>query len=542
MYLVMVDTTQIQPYIFGSNRLRENIGASYLVAQATGAWAHAAARAAAGGAEHCAPGSADDLRHIENTAGLEAEVVNDGGGNYRVLFRTSEQVERFARALSHTVLEKAPGLQIVMAHVELQPGASLFEASEDLGLQLAGRKRERALPAPQLGLGVTLACQSTGLPASGIARPRKQDAYPASPEIHAKLSATRPGDERLRALLDLAEGFDYPADLDKLGRSREEFSYIGVVHADGNGMGQRFRTVGQECRHDNLRYIETLRRLSQAVDEAGRAALRDTRDALMRRMVERADGKIVHCDWEGKPLVEIAPGEPDEPDAHVLFVPFRPIVFGGDDVTFVCDGRLALTLALEYLQHFEQRAQGLPGGPGSACAGIAIVKSHYPFARAYALAEDLARSAKQHRRKEGIDGACLDWHFAMSGLAGDIEEIRRREYKVPAGDLTLRPVEVSAADARFRTWPVINRGIDEFQGKDWAGRRNKVKALRDALRQGGDAVQAFLTKFNGGRSLPSVHPLPANWPQKGWQSEFCGYFDAVELADWFVPLDGGAQA
>jgi hypothetical protein len=30
MHLVVVDTAQIQPYIFGSNRLRENIGASHL--------------------------------------------------------------------------------------------------------------------------------------------------------------------------------------------------------------------------------------------------------------------------------------------------------------------------------------------------------------------------------------------------------------------------------------------------------------------------------------------------------------------------------
>jgi len=39
MYLIVVDTMQIQPYIFGSNRLRENLGASYLVAQATEDWA-----------------------------------------------------------------------------------------------------------------------------------------------------------------------------------------------------------------------------------------------------------------------------------------------------------------------------------------------------------------------------------------------------------------------------------------------------------------------------------------------------------------------
>jgi hypothetical protein len=39
MHLVVVDTAQIQPYIFGSNRLRENIGASHLVAESTEAWA-----------------------------------------------------------------------------------------------------------------------------------------------------------------------------------------------------------------------------------------------------------------------------------------------------------------------------------------------------------------------------------------------------------------------------------------------------------------------------------------------------------------------
>jgi hypothetical protein len=37
--LLIVDTSQIQPYVFGSNRLRENIGASHLVASATDGWA-----------------------------------------------------------------------------------------------------------------------------------------------------------------------------------------------------------------------------------------------------------------------------------------------------------------------------------------------------------------------------------------------------------------------------------------------------------------------------------------------------------------------
>ena len=38
LVVTVLDTTGIQPYIFGSNRLRENVGASYLVSQATDEW------------------------------------------------------------------------------------------------------------------------------------------------------------------------------------------------------------------------------------------------------------------------------------------------------------------------------------------------------------------------------------------------------------------------------------------------------------------------------------------------------------------------
>ena len=37
-YLLLIDTTQTQRYIFSSNRMRENIGASYLIAKATTEW------------------------------------------------------------------------------------------------------------------------------------------------------------------------------------------------------------------------------------------------------------------------------------------------------------------------------------------------------------------------------------------------------------------------------------------------------------------------------------------------------------------------
>jgi hypothetical protein len=38
LVVTVLDTTGIQPYIFGSNRLRENVGASYLVSQTKDEW------------------------------------------------------------------------------------------------------------------------------------------------------------------------------------------------------------------------------------------------------------------------------------------------------------------------------------------------------------------------------------------------------------------------------------------------------------------------------------------------------------------------
>ncbi len=78
------------------------------------------------------------------------------------------------------------------------------------------------------------------------------------------------------------------------------------------------------------------------------------------------------------------------------------------------------------------------------------------------------------------------------------------------------------------------------QRKPWAGRRNKVKALREALRAGPDAVRLFL------RNLPdnaaSCHGLlalasaRAMRPPPAGRGSICIYFDAIEALDFYVPL------
>lgn len=557
MRLIIVDTNQIQSYIFGSNRLRENLGASHLVAMATEMWAHSAVRAATHRHNINSDGTLDATKHINDSkADLDAEVLYGGGGNFVVVFRNDEGAKAFSRELSRKALKDAPNLQLVISQQPFDWGESLYEKVKAAFKRLAEEKRARPLSVPLLGLGVTVMCQSTALPAAGVTpRIRNEPGYPASAEILAKIdTATKKGlqpseaDARLHQDIPIAPNYDYPADFEHLGGTKGEYSHLAIVHADGNGIGQRILAIGraQPTADKNRDYVNSLRSFSDKIEEAAQAALNRTLARLVRRLQLDGGDRIVHKNAVGKFLVEI---DLTPTEGGLLYLPFRPIIFGGDDVTFVCDGRLGLSMAVAYLQAFEEETARRPecGGRITACAGIAIVKNHYPFARAYALADELCKSAKRYRRHEDLEGSCLDWHFALSGLSGDIEEIREREYKAPEGRLTLRPVMLTANPKKpQRAWTVVWKGIEAFQdlppstGPDqkpkWSTRRNKIKALRDALRTGRESVKHFRMKFNENNPLPEVEPSMANLATEGWQGDFCGYFDAIELADWFIPL------
>jgi hypothetical protein len=215
-------------------------------------------------------------------------------------------------------------------------------------------------------------------------------------------------------------------------------------------------------------------------------------------------------------------------------LPFRPIVFGGDDLTFVCDGRLGLTLAARYLQEFEEETRKVGLKHLHACAGVAVVKVHYPFARAYQLSEALAGSAKRYVRDNPPDDfSALDWHFAAGGLLGSLDEIRTREYQVSEGMLTMRPLRLQEQRPEWRTWPRFVHVVEEFT-ENWADRRNKVIALRGALREGIAAVRRFLTAY--GEKLPTLDESVGSLQETGWSGHICGYFDAIEALDFYVPL------
>jgi hypothetical protein len=530
--LSLIDTSGIQSYIFGSNRLRENIGASQRV--------HAATTSAVQQVIQEALNEQHDLSNLsselplESTPERQCEVIYTGGGNVLLLCRSTTIAKKIVHDLSLHLHIHAPGLQFIAAHLEFDwQNEPLGDQGDTPGVlsrlsaRLAHAHQHRPPAAPLYGLGVTLDCPSTGLPA--IARepdpPPNTPARMVSASTLGKLHARAAADTRLKTLLgeDALDNYAIPTELDSLGRSRDEQSYIAVVHIDGNGMGTRFRQAGQAS-PTNRATIHAVRSLSQQINETASKALKQTIEALLACLVVEAPPEHPWSSDRNSLLHSLA----HDRASKRPYLPFRPLVFGGDDVTFVCDGRLGLALAAHFLDAFEQTTAELPGGRAHACAGVAIVKSHFPFARAYALAEDLCDNAKKALRAANLTRSALDWHIAASGRTDNIKAIRKRAYQTTTGAaLTARPVLFAPDDQtppewKSGTWPQVQQTVATLNyAQDWRERRNKVLALRDVLRQGSAAVAQFQSRYQI-ETLPHTNPAML--------------FDAIEAMGFLLPL------
>ena len=577
--ITVLDTGGIQSFIFGSNVLRENVGASELVHWATRLWAFEALDSLniphnvnLEAAKIDEIGSLYSDSFVVNGSDAEgAEVLYAGGGNTVILFQGKEplaKAQEFVYQLSRRLLVEAPGLNLYAAHQPYEWGKkpSIPETIQN-ALKELGRQKGKAIESrPALGWPVTAACTSTGLPANHHHPDEKGktgSASRANRQVAAKWWAALAPEEnratdrldartRLRALLpEVGKGkeFDWSDDLDLLGDLPErDDSYIAVVHADGNGMGQRIKELGdlwKEQRENPRGYINAMRGLSTSVQATAQKALKETLRTVLGHLTDHSGpGPRRHAT---KRDYRIENGERKLIKVQKIF-PVRPVVFGGDDVTLVCAGPWGLAVATRYLAELEKLE--MDDGQGGktrpyACAGVAIVKTHYPFFQAYKLSEDLIKKAKGLSKElAGKKASTIDWHLTTTGLHGDLDTIRAREYSTPTGPLTMRPLMLRA-DKTWRNWDNLI-GLLDFFGNDgdWQERRNKIMRLREALRRGPDGVAEFWAIFGEkGKSLPDIMLPDGLILNNGWvrvtnsAGELrCAYFDSIEIADHFFTL------
>lgn len=567
--LTQIEATGIQEYIFGSNHLRQNVGASELVYRATTEWV--AQLLDRQGVKHNIKRDpktgwldADGKLSLNDKSVLkgeiDAEVIYAGGGNALILFTGAPEAHaiEYIGRLTRYALQKARGLSLVTGYIKVKDGDIMADQHKALRKDIAAHKLSRSVSVPLLGLSVTAACVFTGLPAVTLDKddrlvsqvvqhkldmagePNRQDIQTAEGRLHVILPQVRNSQNHVQ------ERYDFVHDFDLFGEKGES-SYLAVIHIDGNGMGDRFLAIADEHSEasQNEAYLRQIRRLSEAVQQKATHALRVTVDRLIQSRDNIKEGTKTKKTFGG--IVPI-PTKNEQ-----LLLPFRPIVFGGDDVTFVCEGRLALDLAKTYLSALAEgklpgAREGEEGDPLYARSGIAVVKSHFPFSRAYDLAEALAGSAKNKLKdlvpadEQGKHkGTILDWHFSTSGAILDLNEIRERDYVADTGDsMLMRPIRLDlnssppVGSQYWRSWMNFDHMMKTFCSDEWADKRNKVKALRDALRGGAEAVELFRANY-GLEVLPDIPQYPT-MKKTGWHANECGHFDAIEALDFYVPL------
>lgn len=369
-YLYGAAVQGIQEFIFKTNKLRDVIGASNLVAQ-------------------ICTSLFSDLIGSSSFAGSspKAEMIVSAAGNIKCLFHDKELCKMAVSTFPRKVMTAAPGITISQAVVEMHQENDFASAVEELERNL---RIQRNIPAPSITIGLTgiERAQSTGLPAVAIDNEGKW----IDEGTLKKRSAASNMDLALckKSFGEHIKEKEIPYELKHL---TDKNDWIAIIHADGNGLGKIVEKKG----HNRAE----LHKFSTELDDATAKAAQATYYAV----TQEYDIKGI------KPL--------------------RPIILGGDDMTIICRADIAFLYASEFLKNFEKETEK-KGMALTACAGIAFIKSKFPFYYGYQLAESLCEQAKKDARKQGGNSpSCLLFHKVQSAFFDNYETIVKQELTLP---------------------------------------------------------------------------------------------------------------
>ena len=498
---VLLDIAAIQQYVFGSNKLKENLGASYLVKNIFESYLESAIKNTNLNSTKLNEWDEKPEDVLICKTNIEMEIGYIGGGNALLFFKEKQQAVDLVTEWTKILLIKTPGLTPSIAFHEMECNAlhNETEFQHEIGKLFNIMRKNKSLNQPQTIFprhGITSECKHTGFSA---------ELYDFDEKLYVSSVAGSKLANVDNANIDLKEKFgeiiqnyDFPVRLDELGQ-HEGDNYISIVHIDGNEMGKRFKSC---------KTLEEIRNLSRNV----RRATLFSFTALLKNLIQNYE--LGNFD--------------DIVSYNNNLLPLRPIIMGGDDITFVTHGKLGVYLAEIFLKEFSHQKVS-DKKPLSACAGITVTGTKYPFYRGYQLAEDLCKQAKKKFREEG-NSSWIDFHIAYGGFSGSIENIRIHKYQAPAGELCLRPYRVTGEKNDYQDLKKCLDGIKDIKEQKWPN--SKLKDLRKALTLSRSSMEMFLKEMEfRGRKLPDI----SNYPE-GWGNGVTPYFDMLELMEFYPKI------
>lgn len=383
-YLYGAAVQGIQEFIFQTNKLKEIVGASELVE------------------EICTIKFESLLGENVNLADDKNAIVH-AAGNIKYIFDKKETCEKIVRCFPKELTQFAPGVTVSQAVVSFEE-ENFSVAVKELEVKLR-IQRNKPMRYPMLGLMGIERSQQTGLPVCKIKDNKHLDAATL-----AKLYSERFSDKQTTQKLFTKAFGKSDFKISKIPFEISDMTgkndWMAVIHADGNGLGQIVQKIGTNP--------EEFKKFSEALDKVTITAAQNAYKAM---------------NIESLPVI-----------------PIRPIVLGGDDLTVICRADLAIEYVKCFIQEFEERTKEKLGKTLkdnkvfngqkdylTACAGIAYIKSSFPFYYGYELAEALCSRAKADAKAGLVNGelpaSCIMFHKVQDSFIEDYNIVVERELK-----------------------------------------------------------------------------------------------------------------
>lgn len=550
---ILFDTRSIQQYIFSGNKLKTNIGASFIVDRLfTDILIEKVLNQRGYNLDKYAWRDTDDIQ-MKGNPDLPCEVAYIGGGNALILLRSTEDAESIVRDFTRLTMVTYPGLRTGAAIGELPLGEGVdgTEFQQKLGEMYTKLKQNQNRYSPKVSvpyIGITVPCQLDGaaadiwdrdklsgearLVSAGImAKLRKASMKEAGRAASPEEARTATGSLLARFRDILGDDYVFPESLEDLGQIETE-NYVAVVHIDGNNMGVKF----SQCKNLVERKKMSIK-VARACQRSFGKLLQSIIQELPAQMNNTSFGFHISSD-RNSPRV---------------YLPIRPLILGGDDVTFVCMGRMALEYAKRFITYMEEDQEE----PIDCCGGIALIKTTYPFFRAYEMAEQLCEAAKKASRKEkaqadasgsnaSLHSSWLDFAILHGEQAPELSQIRQQEYHGILGNMHFGPYKVFAAGSidknhRYDIEKLLTcvrklrSGLANGEKSMAAG---KIKEMRSVLAQDMHAIQRFQEQLSHiGGQLPVVEGWE-DYAENLWYREAAAqkwttpYTDMIEMLDF----------
>lgn len=390
-YLYGAAVQGIQSFIFQTNKLREIVGASELVEEiCTEVF------------EKTVTKFSKDFDYKSDNSIIQA------AGHIKYLFDSETDCKQIVLNMPKIVQEHAPGITFSQAVVVINTNDNFSDKVDELERYLK-IQRNKPMRSQTLGLMGIRRSRQTGLPETDYKKIKGQWEY-LDAAANAKLfdpadsNNERKGEKIRNKTIPYEEDKDKNKtkeqirpllrDLDKKGGNND---WIAVIHIDGNGLGT---IVEKVCKKGAAEFQKFSIKLDNAVKKSAQEAFNAVKDRFN-------DEKII---------------------------PIRPLILSGEDYNLICRADFAVEYVKAFLQNFEDETKFITnyveknvlGEKDSltACAGIAFVKSSFPFYYAYNLAEDLCSYSKKASERKA---SCIMFHKVQDSFTESYEEIVERE-------------------------------------------------------------------------------------------------------------------